>query len=90
VVAAVPERVSNNYRSSLDLTRDLLNEGKLLVHAQNCPILLYTIRQPLEDIINSPVSKALVWVLTALENSTGSDEPLSEADGMWYATLTRG
>lgn len=89
VVAAVPERLVSHFRSALDMTRGLINSGKLLVHAQNCPVLLYTLRQPVDDVVGSPVSRAIVWVLSGLETSSVHDNPLSDADDMWYATLGR-
>ncbi len=90
VIASVPDRVVSHFPSALDMTRGLINRGKLLVHAQNCPVLLYTLRQPVDDIVSSPISRALVWVLHALEMSTGPDDPLSDCEDRWYENFRRG
>jgi hypothetical protein len=49
---------------------------------------MYTIRQPLEDLLKSAVMKALVWVLTALEESKAKGQP-PEIPEPWYKNLLR-
>jgi hypothetical protein len=89
VVCPVPERVLNNYRSALEKIRGLIMRGTLLIHEKNCPILMYTIRQPLEDLLKSAVTKALVWVLTAMEESKGNHGQQPETPAPWYKNLPR-
>jgi hypothetical protein len=89
VVCPVPERVLNHYRSALEKIRGLIMRGTLLIHEKNCPILMYTIRQPLDDLVKSAVTKALVWVLTALEESKGSNGQQPETPEPWYTNLPR-
>ena len=66
-VLPVPERATANYRSALEKTRGVIMAGNLMIHEANCPKLVYALRQPLEDLLRSPVMKGLVWVITALE-----------------------
>ncbi|MBI4963363.1 MAG: hypothetical protein HY913_08800 [Desulfomonile tiedjei] len=88
-VMAVPDKTLSNYRSALEKTRGLILAGRLLIHEANCPILGYTLRQPLDELLKSPVMKALVWVLTALEDAKGNGllEPIDSDP--WYANIPR-
>lgn len=88
VVSPVPERVVNHYRSALEKVRGLIMRGSLLIHERNCPIMMYTIRQPLDDLLRSAVMKALVWVLTALEETKGNGRQ-PEITEPWYTNLPR-
>jgi len=89
-VVAAPERIVANYRSALERTREVIMTGRLLVHEQNCPRLVYTLRQPLEELLKSPVMKALVWVVTALDDA-GRNGPVPEGPfEPWYGNLSRG
>ncbi len=88
VVSPVPERVVNHYRSALEKVRGLIMRGSLLIHERNCPIMMYTIRQPLDDLMRSAVMKALVWVLTALEESKGNGRQ-PEIPELWYTNRPR-
>ncbi len=89
VVVPVPERVSANYRSALEKTRGVIMAGRLLVHEPNCPVLTYTLRQPLEDLLRSPVMKGLVWVVTALEDARGLENGDTTEPDQWYANPPR-
>jgi hypothetical protein len=88
-VMSVPERVTTNYRSALENTRGVIMASKLLIHEQNCPKLVYALRQPLEDLLRSPVMKALVWVLTALEEAGRNAGLELSASDPWYANTPR-
>ncbi|MBI5249391.1 MAG: hypothetical protein HY912_07845 [Desulfomonile tiedjei] len=89
VVSPVPDRVVNHYRSALEKIRGLIMQGMLLIHERNCPIMMYTIRQPLDDLLKSAVMKALVWVLTALEGSKANLGQPPEIPEPWYKNLPR-
>jgi hypothetical protein len=89
IIAAVPSRIVDNYRSALEKTRGVIMAGKLVIHESNCPKLVYTLRQPLPDLLASSVMKAVVWVVSALDaaNSVG---PLDfEPSAPWYANFSR-
>jgi hypothetical protein len=88
-VVPVPERITSNYRSALEMIRGVIAEGKLMIHEQNCPRLVYALRQPLEDLLRSPVMKALVWVVSALEESNGIAAVGSNVDDSWYKNIPR-
>jgi len=89
-VVPVPERATANYRSALEKTRGVIMAGNLLIHEAKCPKLVYTLRQPLEDLLRSPVVKALVWVVTALEEAgANAGLKLSTLDP-WYNNTPRG
>jgi hypothetical protein len=89
-VVPVSDRTTNNYRSALEKTRGVIMAGNLLIHEANCPKLLYALRQPLEDLLRSPVVKALVWVITALEEAKGSTDLQVSASDPWYGNTPRG
>jgi hypothetical protein len=89
-VVPVPERVVLNYRSALEKIRGLIVNGRLLIHEANCPRLVYTLRQPLEDLLNSPVMKGLVWVLTALADSAANGNLHLPEPAPWYTSPPRG
>lgn len=89
-VVPVPERIVLNYRSALEKTRGLIVNGRLLIHETNCPRLVYTLRQPLEDLLNSPVMKGLVWVLTALADSAANGNLHLPEPAPWYTSPPRG
>jgi len=88
-VAPVPEKILANYRSALEKTRGLIMAGRLMVHEPNCPMLVYTLRQPLDDLLVSPVMKGLVWVLTALEDTKGNGSFNRVDPDPWYANAPR-
>ena len=71
-VVPVPERATANYRSALEKARGVIMAGHLMIHEANCPKLVYALRQPLEELLRSPVMKGLVWVMTALEDAKRS------------------
>ena len=86
----VPERVTSNYRSALEKARGVIMAGRLMVHEPNCPILVYTLRQPLDELLRSPVMRALVWAVSALEVTRGSENVGGESRDPWYTNLARG
>jgi hypothetical protein len=89
-VLPVSDRTTNNYRSALEKTRGAIMAGNLLIHEANCPKLVYALRQPLEDMLRSPVIKALVWVITALENAKRSADLEVSTSDPWYGNTPRG
>ncbi|MFZ5867830.1 MAG: hypothetical protein ACOYXY_18240 [Thermodesulfobacteriota bacterium] len=89
VVAPVLSRVLENYRSALEKTRAVIMQGRLLIHETNCPGILYTLRQPLEDLLKSPTMKALVWVVTALESDQGNGDLEEANQEPWYMNVPR-
>jgi hypothetical protein len=50
---------------------------------------VYTLRQPLEDLLASPVMKGLVWVLSALEDTRGNGALNGMEPAPWYANIPR-
>lgn len=88
VVSPVPARTLNHYRSALEKVRGLILKGQLIVHEKNCPVLVYSLRQPLDELLTSPVMRALVWVLTALEESKGTQQQQEDGEP-WYGNLRR-
>lgn len=88
-IAPVPEKVLTNYRSALEKARGVIVSGQLLIHEANCPLLGYTLRQPLDELLKSPVMKALVWVLTALEGAKGNGQLDPLLQDPWYANIPR-
>ena len=88
-VVPVPERIAANYRSALEKTRGVIMTGGLMIYERNCPRLVYILRQPLEELIASPVMKALVWVICALEEHKGNGLIENEAAGPWYGNPPR-
>ncbi len=88
-VVGASERVTANYRSALDKTRGIIMAARLLVHEPNCPGILYALRQPLEDLLRSPVMKALVWVVTALEGARGYETVDEGPCDPWYTNVLR-
>lgn len=87
-VSPVSKKVADNYRSALEKTREVILKGRLLIYQANCPILVYTLRQPLEDLMKSPVMKGLVWVVTALETAKGNGDFGGEELNQWYGNPT--
>jgi hypothetical protein len=88
-IAAVPGRIAGNYRSALEKTRAIIMAGKLMVHPTNCPKLVYTLRQPLHDLLCSSIMKALVWVVSALDAAKAADPDDFEPSCSWYANFSR-
>ncbi len=84
-VTPVPRRILSNFRSALDQTRGIIMNGRLMVHSGNCPRLVYTIRQPLQELSASPVMRALVWVITALEETRYQNGGPSVLTEPWYS-----
>ncbi len=89
-VVPVPERATANYRSALEKTRGVIMAGNLMIHEANCPKLVYALRQPLEDLLRSPVMKGLVWVITALEDAKRSADTEVSTSDPWYNNSPRG
>jgi hypothetical protein len=88
-VAPVPLRIATNFRSALEKTRGIIMNEKLLVHEAECPRLVYALRQPIEELLRSPVMKALVWVISALEETCGNEPLQDDSAEPWYANLSR-
>ncbi len=88
-VIPVPDRITSNYRSALEMIRGVIAADRLVIHEQNCPRLVYALRQPLEDLLRSPVMKALVWVVSGLEESNGIAAVGSDMDDAWYKSIPR-
>ncbi len=88
-VAAVPERIASNYRSALETIRGVTGGKRLLIHEKNCPGLVYALRQPLPEMLKSPVMKALALVISAFEESgDDSTQGLNPGDP-WYTDFQR-
>jgi hypothetical protein len=51
--------------------------------------LVYILRQPLEDLVASPVMKSLVWVICALEEHKGNGFSEDDLEGPWYGNPPR-
>ncbi|MEW6349766.1 MAG: hypothetical protein AB1646_11940 [Thermodesulfobacteriota bacterium] len=84
-VTPVPKRILSNFRSALEQIKGIITDGRLMIHSGNCPRLVYTIRQPLQELNASPVMRSLVWVITALEEArhqNGAPPALTEP---WYS-----
>lgn len=88
-VVPVPDRITGHYRSALEKTRGVIIAGRLLVHEANCPKLVYTLRQPLDELIRSPVMKALVWVVAVLDEYGEADSATDAVSLPWYANVPR-
>jgi len=88
-VVPVPGRITGSYRSALEKARGVIMTGGLLIHERNCPRLVYTLRQPLDDLIKSPVIKALVWVVNALEELKGNGINGEGPQSPWYGNAPR-
>ncbi|HMK34571.1 MAG TPA: hypothetical protein VK463_05865 [Desulfomonilaceae bacterium] len=88
-IAAVPVRIVKNYRSALEETRGVLMTGRLMVHESNCPKLVYTLRQPVRELLGSSVMKALVWVISALEAAKGVGQLDFKLSDPWYTNFSR-
>ena len=43
----------------------------------------------LDDLLQSPVMKALVWAVSALEDAKGCEVPDDRLSGTWYANFSR-
>jgi len=89
IVVAAPDRITGNFRSALEKTRGVIMAGNLLIHETRCPKLIYTLRQPLDELLKSPVMKALVWVITALEDHKGNDTFQVQETEPWYGNLPK-
>jgi hypothetical protein len=89
-VVPVSERAATNYRSALEKARGVIMACNLLIHEACCPKLVYTLRQPLEDLLRSPVIKALVWVITAFEESEKDADIEPASSDQWYNNSPRG
>jgi len=88
-VLPVPERIVENYRSALERVRTIVMRGDLLVRDTPCPKLLYALHQPVEELLQSPVMRALVWVLTMLEEAAAGDGIPRVEGPAWYGNLVR-
>lgn len=88
-VVPVPAQITEHYRSALEKVRGVIMADRLLVHEANCLRLVYTLRQPLDELVRSPVMKALVWVVSVLdeyENGNGASEA---GPPPWYVNVPR-
>jgi hypothetical protein len=88
-VSPIPERIAANYRSALETIKGLVMKGGLIIHESNCPRLLYVLRQPLQEMLASPVTKGLAWVIAALEISRGVSGAGLDEHSPWYGNLPR-
>ncbi len=88
-VVPVPNRIVTNYRSALEKTRGVIISGKLLIHESQCRKLVYTLRQPLDQLLKSPVIKALVWAVATLEEAAGNGIHADTQCAPWYVNRGR-
>ncbi len=79
----------DNFRASLETLRGIAASERLNVHQKHCPSLAFALKRDLDFLLRSPVVKALVWALTAMESTR--DKAVIEVwpeDG-WYHNLSR-
>lgn len=89
-ISAVNERLAQYFSSALEHTRGIILDGRLLIHEPNCPILTYTLRQTRDDVVNSPVMRALVWALISMEQTRAEPASCPSSDqASWYTNLPR-
>ncbi len=75
--------LGDDFPAALDVIRDIIIGGSLMIHTSYCPRLMYTLKQPWADILDSAVIRALVWVISGMEADRGAYEP--PAADAWYA-----
>lgn len=89
IIIPVSKQTTDNFRSTLEMVKGMISNGRALVHTSNCPTLMYTLRRPLNDLVKSPVMKGLTWALWYLERMAVSPQALGAKDSMWYENAPR-
>jgi hypothetical protein len=87
IIAPLPEEYAANFRTTLEKVRAVIDSGRLFVHDSNCPKITYALRQPVEELVTSPVIKALAWVVCGLEMNSGDCSQPEPAP--WYGNPER-
>ncbi len=88
VIAGVRKNVMENFVCALEKTREVIMLGALLIHETNCPKLVYSLRRPWKDLLQSPIIRALVCAISGLESSKGLSSAGS-ATQPWYCNISR-
>jgi hypothetical protein len=88
VVVAVRENVTAHFGCALEKIREIMMRGGLLVHEANCPNLIHSLRRPWRDLLQSPVIRALVYVISGLESGKGASNA-GRFTEPWYGNISR-
>ena len=88
VIAGVRKNVMENFVCALEKTREVMMLGTLLIHEANCPKLIYSLRRPWKDLLQSPIIRGLVCAISGLESSKGLSA-VGSAIQPWYANISR-
>lgn len=89
VVVGVRTRYRENFRAALETVRGIAAAHRLAVHQDLCPGLTFALRRDLDYMLKSPVIKALVWVLTAMESTRNHGIVESAPQDPWYHNVPR-
>lgn len=78
-----------HFRAALETVRVIAAARRLVVHEDLCPGLAFGLRRDLDYMLKSPVTKALVWVLTAMESASDHGTEDVVQHDPWYLNLPR-
>jgi hypothetical protein len=89
VITGVRPRYRDHFRGALEAVRGIIESHKLVVHQAACPSLTFALHRPLDYMVTSPMIKALVWVITAME-VPGEDAFVgAEPEDGWYVNSVK-
>jgi len=86
VIAAVRSRYREHFRGALESVRGIIASERLMVHRSECPTLTSALHRPLDYMITSPVIRALVWVVTAMEAAADDASAHTGLRDGWYVS----
>jgi len=88
-IVGVRPTFRENFRASLETMRGISASERLAVHQDRCPSLAFALKRDLDYLLRSPVVKALVWALTAMESTRGQAAVQVGPDDVWYHNVHR-
>lgn len=88
-IVGVKASFRENFRASLETVRGIAASQRLAVHRECCPTLYSAMNRDLDYLLTSPVVRALVWAITAMEATREQAGVNTGSDNVWYHNLRK-
>ncbi|MGC8908875.1 MAG: hypothetical protein ACP5M0_15750 [Desulfomonilaceae bacterium] len=88
-IVSVRDAYREHFRAALETLAGVAAAGRLVIPQDLCPSAAFALKRDLAYLLQSPVIKALVWVLTAMESTRDQAPRDAGPDDGWYRNFRR-
>ena len=88
IVRSVSDAILRNFRSALERVRGMIAVEQALINEKRCPSIMYTMRQPMDYALSSPVMAALALGLLSMVGA-GDNKYALGMQRQWYDNRRR-